>query len=71
MPNLTSAQVAKLTGKSVRTIHRMVGSHRLRYAQKFPGGTGGYLFRPSDVRKAFPGVVIDEQPPADTERVSA
>jgi hypothetical protein len=70
VPNLTSAQVAKSTGYSVRKVHRMVASGKLRYAQKLPGRTGSYLFRPSDVRRAFPGVVIDE-PPADIERVSA
>jgi hypothetical protein len=41
----------------------MVASGKLRYAQKFPGGTGGYLFRPSDVRRAFPDAVIDEAQP--------
>jgi excisionase family DNA binding protein len=63
VPNLTSAQVAKLTGVSVRTVHRMIRSGKLRYAQKFPGDTGGYLFRPSDVRRAFPDVVIPEAHP--------
>jgi len=58
--NLTTAQVAQLSGESIRTVHRMVASGKLRFAQKFPGKTGGYLFRPSDVRKAFPGAVLPE-----------
>lgn len=70
MPNLTSAQVAKLTGKSVRTIHRKVASGKLRYAQKLPGDTGSYLFRPSDVRRAFPDVVLVDPVTEHAEHVA-
>jgi hypothetical protein len=69
MPNLTTAQVAKLAGVPVRKVHRMVGSGKLRPAQKLPGGTGAYLFRPSEVRRVFPGVVIPE--PEHPEQVPA
>jgi hypothetical protein len=69
MPNLTSAQVAKSAGVSVRKVHRMVASGKLRYAQRLPGGTGAYLFRPSEVRRAFPGVDLTEHQP-ETEHVA-
>jgi excisionase family DNA binding protein len=70
MPNFTTSQVAKMTGYPRRRVARMVERGELRYVQKLPGMTGSYLFRLSDIRRAFPNVVITE-PPADTERVSA
>lgn len=46
---LTTAQVAILLGKSVRTVNRMAESGALPIAMKVPGKTGAYLFRPEDV----------------------
>lgn len=46
---LTTAQVAKALGKSVRTIHRMADSGQLRAVAKLPGETGAYLFHRADV----------------------
>ena len=46
---LTSAQVASLLGKSVRTVNRMAKSGDLPIAMKVSAATGAYLFRPEDV----------------------
>jgi len=46
---LTSAQVADILGKSVRTIHRLAESGDLAPALKVPGKTGAFLFDPADV----------------------
>jgi excisionase family DNA binding protein len=40
---LTSAQVARKLGKSVRTINRMAAAGNIP-ADKMPGRTGAYLF---------------------------
>lgn len=43
---LTTAEVAELLGKRVRTVQRMVAKGQLIAAQKLPGPTGAYLFDP-------------------------
>lgn len=60
MPNLTTAQVAVIGGVSVRKVHRMVQAGKLKPAQQLPGHTGAFLFRPSEVRRAFPDAVMPE-----------
>lgn len=47
-PPLTSAEVARVLGRSVRTVHRLVEDGVLP-AMKLPGETGAYLFDPKDV----------------------
>ena len=44
---LSTAQVAKMLGKSTRTIHRMADSGELPYVEKLEGLTGAYVFDPS------------------------
>lgn len=46
---LTTAEVARIVGRSVPTIHRWVESGRLPTARKLPGIRGARLFRRSDV----------------------
>jgi hypothetical protein len=46
---LTANQVAKLIGKSPRTVLRMVEAGLLASAHKLPGPNGAYLFRTADV----------------------
>ena len=41
---LTSAQVAEMLGKSVRTVHRMAEAGDLTIVTKLPVDTGAYLF---------------------------
>ena len=40
---LSTAQVADLLGRSIRTVQRMAESGEIR-AEKMPGLTGGYVF---------------------------
>ena len=40
---LSTAQVADLLGRSIRTIQRMAEAGEIR-AEKMPGLTGGYVF---------------------------
>lgn len=40
---LSTAQVAELLGRSIKTVQRMAASGELR-AEKMPGLTGGYIF---------------------------
>lgn len=51
MPNglLTSPQVARLIGRSNRTVHRLVMSGDLVPVQKLPGPNGAFLFDPDAV----------------------
>lgn len=46
---LTTAQAARLLGKSVGTINRWVNENRLSPAVTLPGETGARLFRRSDI----------------------
>lgn len=48
---LTTAEVAKMTGKSVATINRWANSGVLPVAVQTPGLRGARLFRKSDVDK--------------------
>lgn len=49
---LSTPQAAKILGKSVRTIHRMVETGELTPALTAPGGpNGAYLFHPRDIAK--------------------
>lgn len=41
---LTSAETARMLGKSPRTINRLAASGQLPYEQKLPGLRGSYLF---------------------------
>ncbi len=41
---ITTAQVATILGKDVRTVHRMADNGRLPPALKVPGRTGALLF---------------------------
>lgn len=53
MPNvddlLTTAQVAKILGKSIPTVNRYATSGELVSARKLPGLRGAYLFTPQAV----------------------
>lgn len=46
---LTSAQVAAILGKSIRTVHRMANDGTLPTALRLPGQTGAVLFTRADV----------------------
>lgn len=47
-----TAEVARILGKSPRTVHRMVKDGRLEVAQTIPGGyVGVWLFRRADVEE--------------------
>ena len=48
---LTTAQVANLLGKSVRTVNRMAEAGNLPPAIKVPGKTGAYLFHRADAER--------------------
>lgn len=41
---LSAAQVARMLGKGIRTIHRMAEDGRLPYVSKLEGETGAYVF---------------------------
>ena len=48
---LTSPQVAKQLGVSVRTVHRLVEAGRLQAAQRIDyGRNGALLYEPAEVR---------------------
>ena len=48
-----TAEVARLLGKSPRTVHRMVKAGTLKPAMTAPGGYAGtYLFDPAEVERA-------------------
>lgn len=49
---IPAAEVARIYGCHVRTVHRMVADGRLVPAIKAPGVRGAYLFRRSDVLAA-------------------
>lgn len=46
---LTSPQVASKLGCSPRTVHRLVESGELVFAQQLAGPNGAYLFDPGEV----------------------
>lgn len=48
---LTSAQVAEILGKSVRTVNRMAKSGALPVAMKVGPQTGAYLFARADIER--------------------
>lgn len=48
---LTSAQVAEILGKSVRTVNRLAKAGELPVAMKVAPNTGAYLFDREDVEK--------------------
>ena len=45
-----TTDAAAMLAVSVRTVHRLVATHRLTPAHKIVGVTGAYLFRPADVQ---------------------
>lgn len=49
---IPTAEVAKITGKSVATIHRWADTGRLPVAVKAPGIRGARFFRLEDVQQA-------------------
>ncbi len=53
MELLTTVLVAERLGVTIRTVHRMVDTGRLRAEFKLPGRTGAYLFRTADVDAAL------------------
>lgn len=46
---LSTAEVATVLDKDVRTVHRMIDSGVLTPAFKLPGRTGAYVFDPATV----------------------
>ena len=50
---VTTAQIAKTYGVSVRTVHRRVAAGDLTPIRKFPGPTGGYLFSADEAERVF------------------
>ncbi len=46
---LSAAEVARIYGCHVRTVHRLVAKGELPPAIKAPGSRGAYLFRRADV----------------------
>jgi hypothetical protein len=46
---VTAAEAAEISGKSPRTILRLIDRQVLVPAMKLPGETGAYLFRRTDV----------------------
>jgi hypothetical protein len=46
---ITTAEIARDYGLSVRTVHRAAQSGELPYAQKLPGLRGAYVFDPGTV----------------------
>lgn len=47
---LTTPQVARLIGKSTRTVHRAIDDGELQYAMQVGEGTNApYLFEPAEV----------------------
>ncbi|MHB1433417.1 MAG: helix-turn-helix domain-containing protein [Streptosporangiaceae bacterium] len=56
---LTSGQVARLLGRSPRTIARMAERGDLEYVQKLPGANGGYLFDAEKVQKLALDMVMN------------
>lgn len=53
---IPAAEVARIYGCHVRTVHRMVTDGRLVPAIKAPGKRGAYLFRRADVLAAAQAV---------------
>ncbi len=48
-PLLSTAEVAQILGRPVRTINRMVERGELVTVQQLPGRTGARLFRRADI----------------------
>ena len=46
---ISTAEVARLLGRSHRTVHRLVLAGRLKPAIVAPGGNGVYMFARADV----------------------
>ena len=54
-----TAEVARILGRSPRTVHRMVDAGDLTPALTAPGGpAGAYLFRRADVEKLRPAEAV-------------
>lgn len=51
--DMTTSMIVAEYGVSPRTVHRKVAAGKLRPKSKFPGATGGYVFRRGDVEKLF------------------
>jgi excisionase family DNA binding protein len=49
---VTTAEAAKILGRSVATVNRWAKSGRLEVAEQYPGPTGPRLFRRSTVEAA-------------------
>lgn len=59
---LTTAEAAKMIGRTVATVNRWAIDGRLPVAQKLPGTTGANLFRPVDVRRLLTDAAAEAQP---------
>jgi hypothetical protein len=53
-PLITTAQAAEVSGKSLRTIIRLVEKGKLNPAQKLPGLRGAFLFDAGDIEALKP-----------------
>jgi excisionase family DNA binding protein len=51
---LTTAEVARLTGKPVGTVNRWVREGKLKPADQYPGRTGPRRFRRRDIEPLLP-----------------
>ncbi|WP_369122339.1 helix-turn-helix domain-containing protein [Arthrobacter sp. 18067] len=52
---ITTAQASEASGRSWRSIIRLVEKGDLKPAQKLPGLRGAYLFKPSDIEALSDG----------------
>lgn len=50
-PLLTAPEVARILGKSVRTVHRLAAAGDLPVAHKLPGPNGAFLFERATVER--------------------
>lgn len=53
---IPTAEVARIYGCDVRTVHRMVARGKLQPAIRFPGKRGALMFRRADVLAAATSV---------------
>jgi hypothetical protein len=48
---ITTAQAARMLGRSVATVNRMVALGQIQPAKKLPGKTGAYLFEAREIER--------------------
>lgn len=66
---LTTAQVARLLRRSIRTVHRMVDADRL-HAERVPGYKGPFLFDPDEVERVRRELNGGSSPPLSEAQAS-